>query len=327
MTLMWPWAIAGLVVVPVILLARRRLVARQEQRRAELAEQGLMLAPAGRDRFRRLAPSLLIGALTVLILAVTRPVATVAEPHREGTVVLAFDVSNSMAADDVKPTRLAAAQSAARAFVVKQPASVRIAVVAFGGTGVVTQRPTTDKQAVLAAVARLRPQGETSVSNGILGGLSAIAGKPIRAPGDSEAGDSDGTPIGYYGGTAIVLLTDGENTSGPDPADLADLASAAGVKIEPIGLGTPQGAVIEIDGFSIATALDEPLLQQIAQTTGGTYRRATDAQSLAQVYDSIQLQWTTRSVPHEVTSIVAAVGALLLLAGAAISVLRQGRVV
>ena len=327
MTLMWPWAIAGLVVVPVILLARRRLVARQEQRRAELAEQGLMLAPAGRDRFRRLAPSLLIGALTVLILAVTRPVATVAEPHREGTVVLAFDVSNSMAADDVKPTRLAAAQSAARAFVVKQPASVRIAVVAFGGTGVVTQRPTTDKQAVLAAVARLRPQGETSVSNGILGGLSAIAGKPIRAPGDSEAGDADGTPIGYYGGTAIVLLTDGENTSGPDPADLADLASAAGVKIEPIGLGTPQGAVIEIDGFSIATALDEPLLQQIAQTTGGTYRRATDAQSLAQVYDSIQLQWTTRSVPHEVTSIVAAVGALLLLAGAAISVLRQGRVV
>ncbi len=327
MTLTWPWALAGLLVIPVIVVARRRLLASQDQRRAALAAQGLDLGPASHDRLRNLAPALLIGALAVLILALTRPVAAVAEPHREGTVVLAFDVSNSMAADDVKPTRLAAAQAAARTFVAKQPASVRIAVVAFGGTGVVTQRPTTDKQAVLAAVSRLKPQGDTSLSNGILSGLSAIAGKPIRAPGDSESGNPDETPIGYYGGTAIVLLTDGENTSGPNPSDLADLASAAGVKIEPIGLGTPQGAVIEVDGFSIATALDEQVLQQIAQTTGGTYRRATDAQSLAQVYDSIQLQWTTRSVPHEVTSIVAAVGALLLLAGAAISVLRQGRVV
>jgi Ca-activated chloride channel family protein len=327
-TLLWPWAIAGLLVIPVILIARGRLLARQEQRRAALAAEGLVLAPARRDRLRGLATALLIGALAVLILALTRPVATVAEPHREGTVVLAFDVSNSMAADDVKPTRLGAAQAAARTFIAKQPASVRIAVVAFGGTGVVTQRPTTDKQAVLAAVSRLKPQGETSISNGILGGLSAIAGKPIRAPGgDSETGDPNETPIGYYGGTAIVLLTDGENTSGPNPTDLADLASAAGVKIEPIGLGTPQGAVLDIDGFSIATALDEALLQQLAQTTGGTYRRATDAQSLAQVYDSIELQWTTQSVPHEVTSVVAALGALLLLAGAAISVLRQGRVV
>jgi Ca-activated chloride channel family protein len=326
-TLTWPWAIAGLLVIPVIIVARRRLLTAQERRRAALGAEGLVLGPAPRDRLRNLAPALLIGALTVLILALTRPVAAVAEPHLEGTVVLAFDVSNSMAADDIKPTRLAAAQSAARTFIAKQPASVRIAVVAFGGTGVITQRPTTDKQAVLAAVNRLKPQGETSISNGILTGLSAIAGKPIHAPGDSEGGNPAETPIGFYAGTAIVLLTDGENTTGPDPSDLADLASAAGVKIEPIGLGTPQGAVIEVDGFSIATALDEQVLEQIAKTTGGTYRRATDAQSLAQVYDSIQLQWTTRSTPHEVTSIVAAAGALLLLAGAAISVLRQGRVV
>jgi Ca-activated chloride channel family protein len=314
-------------VIPVIIVARRRLLDRQAERRATLASQGLALAPAPHDRLRRLAPALLIGALAVLILALTRPVAAVAEPHREGTVALAFDVSNSMAADDVKPSRLEAAKAAARGFIEKQPASVRIAVVAFGGTALVTQRPTNDKTAVLAAVARLSPQGDTSISNGILGGLSAIAGKPIRPPGDAETGDTDETPVGYYPGTAIVLLTDGENTSGPDPSEIADLASAAGVRIEPIGLGTPEGTVIEVDGFSIATALDEPTLQQIADTTGGTYRRASDAQSLAQVYDSIELQWTTRSVPHEITSIVAAVGALLLLAGAAISVLRQGRVV
>jgi len=326
MTLTWPWALAGLLVIPVVLIARRRLLARQAERRDALAAQGLVLGPAPGDRLRALAPALLVGALAVLILALTRPVAAVAELHREGTVVLAFDVSNSMAATDVKPNRLAAAKTAARSFVERQPASVRIAVVAFGGTGVVTQRPTTDKVAVLAAIARLKPQGDTSLGNGILGGLTAIAGKPIRVPGDAETGRTDETPIGYYSGTAIVLLTDGENTSGPEPVDLADLASAAGVRIEPIGLGTPDGTVIEVDGFSIATALDEPLLRQIAETTGGTYRRASDAQSLAQVYDSIELQWTTRSVPHEITSIVAAVGALLLLAGAATAVLRQGRV-
>jgi Ca-activated chloride channel family protein len=327
MSLTWPWALAGLLVVPVLVAAYRRLLRRRAARRAALADQGFVVPEGRRDRLRHLGPALLVGAFAVLVVAMARPVAAVAEPHREGTVVLAFDVSNSMAATDVRPSRLDAAKAAARTFVAKQPPSVRIAVVAFGGTGLVTQRPTTDRAAVLAAVARLEPQGDTSLADGILGGLSAIAGKPVRAPADTESGATDETPIGYYGGTAIVLLTDGENTSGTDPRALADLASAAGVQVDPVGLGTPGGAVIEVDGFSIATALDEPTLRSIAESTGGTYRRATDAASLAAVYDSIELQWTTRSVPHEVTSLVAALGALLVLAGAAVTVLRQGRVV
>ncbi|KJK12939.1 von Willebrand factor A [Terrabacter sp. 28] len=327
MTLTWPWALAGLLVVPVLVVGYRRVLRVQEQRRAALAEQGLVL-PAPRRGWRRHAgPALLIGALTVLVLSLTRPVATFAEPHREGTVVLAFDVSNSMAAKDVKPSRVEAAKAAARGFVEKQPPSVRIAVVAFGGTALVTQRPTEDRAAVLAAVARLKPSGDTSLADGVLTGLSAIVGKPVKAPGDAEAGTQDETPIGFHGGTAIVLLSDGENTASADPVKAAELASAAGVRVEPIGLGTPGGTVIEVDGFSIATALDEASLQQIAETTGGTYRRATDAASLAAVYDSIELQWTTRTVPHEVTSWLAAAAALLLLGGATISVLRQGRVI
>jgi Ca-activated chloride channel family protein len=262
-----------------------------------------------------------------MVLSLTRPVASVAEPHREGTVVLAFDVSNSMAATDVKPSRLEAAKAAARVFVEKQPASVRIAVVAFGGTGLVTQRPTLDRAAVLAAVARLKPAGDTSLSDGILGGLSAIVGKPVKAPGDAEKGTDEETPIGYHGGTAIVLLTDGEDTTDDGPSGAAELASAAGVRIEPIGLGTPAGTTIKVDGFSIATALDESSLQAVAEMTGGTYRRASDAASLASVYDAIELQWTTRTVPHEVTSWVAAFAALLLLGGATVSVLRRGRVI
>jgi Ca-activated chloride channel family protein len=318
--------LVGLLVLPALVVAYRRLLAGRAARVRAMAAEGLVVVER-RDRLRHVGPTLLLGALALLVLALTRPVAAVAEPHREGTVVLAFDVSNSMAATDLKPTRLEAAKAAARGFVAAQPPSVRIAVVAFGGSGVVTQRPTDDRTAVLAAIARLKPQSDTSLAGGILGGLSAIAGRPVRAPSDTETGATDETPIGYYSGTAIVLLTDGENTSGADPHSLADLASAAGVRIDPVGLGTPAGTVIEVDGFSIATALDEPVLRQIADTTGGTYRRASDAATLAAVYDSIQLQWTTRSVPHEITSLVAGVAALLLLAGATVTVLRQGRVV
>jgi Ca-activated chloride channel family protein len=263
----------------------------------------------------------------VMLLALARPFADVAEPRREGTVVLAFDVSTSMAAEDVKPTRLDSAKAAAAGFVEKQPSTVKIGVVAFGGSGIIAQQPTTDKAEVMASVNRLSPQGDTSLGRGILSSLSAIAGKPIVSNGDSEAGSADETPIGYYGGTAIVLLTDGENTSGPDPVNLADLASAAGVKIYPIGLGSAEGTVLEKNGFSIATRLDEESLKQIAEVTGGTYYNATDSASLGQVYDSIQLNWVSRSVPHEVTSLVAGVATLLLLAGAVVSVLRRGRVI
>lgn len=326
-TLQWPWALLGLLALPLLVQSRRRLATQQAERRAALARQGLVIPESPADRWARVAATLLLAALALLVLALARPVASVAEPRREGTVVLAFDVSTSMAATDLRPTRLEAAKAAARGFVAKQPSSVRLGVVAFGGSGVVAERPTTDRSAVLAAIARLAPQGDTSLGRGILGALSAIAGKPITDVGDAETGTTAESPIGYYGGTAIVLLTDGEDTGGPDPQEVAELASAAGVRIEPIGLGTPEGSVLEIDGFSIATALDEAALTELAETTGGTYRSADDATSLAAVYDAVEPTWTIRTVTHEVTSLVAALAALLLAAGVTVSVLRQGRVV
>jgi Ca-activated chloride channel family protein len=326
MSLAWPWALLGLLALPLVVVAYRRLLRQQSERRADLARQGLVVPTARRDRWRHVAPALLVAALAVMLLALSRPVAAVAEPRREGTVILAFDVSTSMAAKDMPPTRLDAAKAAAKGFVDKQPATVKIGVVAFGGNGIIAQQPTTDKDQVLASVNRLTPQGETSLGRGILTSLSAIAGKPIVSNGDSEQGGGE-TPIGYYGGTAIVLLTDGENTSGPDPVNLADLASAAGVKIYTIGLGSAAGTVLEMGGFSIATHLDEDSLKQISEISGGTYYNATDATSLAQVYDSVQLNWVSRSVPHEITSVVAGVATLLLLAGAVVSVLRRGRVI
>lgn len=328
MTFTWPWMVLALAAVPALLIGYRRILRGQAQRRADLAALGLVTpTPTRPDRARHVVPVLLGAAFTLILLALARPVASVAEPRREGTVILAFDVSTSMAAKDEQPTRLNYAKAAARGFVDKQPSSIRMGVVAFGGSGLVAQQPTTDKNEVLAAINRLAPQGNTAIGRGILTSLGAIAGKVITAPADTEGGNPDETPIGYYGGTAIVMLTDGENMDGPDPLALADLASAAGVRIYPIGLGSTSGSVLEVDGFSIATALDEDTLKQIAQTTGGTYHSAADTGALAQVYDSIELTWTSRTVPHEVTSLVAALATLLLLAGAGLSVLRSGRVI
>lgn len=332
MTFTWPWMLALLAAVPALLLGYRRTLRGHDHRRANLAALGLVTTPTPNrpDRARHVVPVLLGAAFTLMLLALARPVATVAEPRREGTVILAFDVSTSMAARDTKgpaPTRLEDAKAAARGFVDKAPPSIRMGVVAFGGSGLVAQQPTTDKNQVLSAISRLSPQGNTAIGRGILTSLGAIAGKAINVADSTEGGSPDETPIGYYGGTAIVMLTDGENMEGPAPLKLADLASAAGVRIYPIGLGSTTGSVLQVDGFSIATALDEDTLKQIAKTTGGTYYSASDTGALAQVYDSIELTWTSRTVPHEVTSLVAALAALLLLAGAALSVLRSGRVI
>lgn len=328
MTFTWPWMAFALAAVPVLVVGYRRLLRGQARRRADLAALGLVTTtPTRPDRARHVVAVLLGAAFTLMLMALARPVASVAEPRREGTVILAFDVSTSMAAKDVEPTRLGYAKTAARGFVDKQPSSIRVGVVAFGGSGLVTQQPTTNKNEVRSAINRLAPQGNTSIGRGILTSLGAIAGKVITAPGDTEGGNPGETPIGYYGGTAIVILTDGESTDGPDPLELADLASAAGVRIYTIGLGSTSGSVLEVDGFSIATALDEDTLKQIAKTTGGAYYSAADSGALAQVYDSIELTWTSRTVPHEVTSLVAALATLLLLAGAGLSVLRSGRVI
>jgi Ca-activated chloride channel family protein len=333
MTFAWPWMLLSLLAVPLLVAGYRRLVARQDARRDQLASMGLVVhardhrtASRGR-RTRHLGPALLLAALTLLLVALARPEATIADPRREGTVILAFDVSTSMSATDLRPTRMEAAKTAARGFVTRQPTSIRIGVVAFGESGVIALQPSTDQAQVLAAIDRLAPQGGTAVGRGILTSLTAIAGRPVVASESPTAADLEGVDIGYYGSAAVVLLSDGENTADPDPLPLAELASVAGVRIHPIGLGSPEGTVLEVDGFSVATALDEGLLREIASTTDGTYYRAADAAALADVYDSIELDWTVQTRRIEVTAVLAGAAALLLLAGAVVSLVRTGRVV
>jgi Ca-activated chloride channel homolog len=328
MSVQWPWMLVFLLAVPVLVVAYRAQERRREVRRAELAATGLVAVRAGRaDRLQHVVPLLMLAALTLLLVSLARPSATVAEPRREGTVLLAFDVSTSMAAKDISPTRLDAAKAAARAFVDKQPTSIRLGVVAFGDSAVVSQQPTSDRRQVLAAIDRLTPQGGTALGRGIAAGLSAIAGRNLAIDESGDQGANDDADIGYYGSAAIVLLSDGENTTEPDPVEIADLASTAGVRIYPIGVGDPRGTVLEVDGFQVSTALDEAMLKDIATRTDGTYYAARDTSSLSRVYDSIDLAWTARTEQREVTSWFAAGAALLLLLGAALSLLRSGRVV
>jgi Ca-activated chloride channel homolog len=292
------------------------------QRTKALAGSGL--ATAARGWRRHVPPVLFILALTILLLAVGRPAATIKVPRVAGTVVLAFDVSNSMLAADVSPTRLAAAQAAAKAFVEDQPDSVDIGVVAFDQGALTTHQPTNDHADTLSAIGRLHAAGGTSLGQAILASLSAIVGQPVNLPKDADA---DGAPpdLGYWGSATIVVLSDGEDTGGPDAVAAAELAAAAGVHIETIGIGTTTGATITVDGFQVATALNEDLLTQIASATTGSYHRAADAQALDDVTRSLDTRITAKAELTELTGAGIGLAVLLLTIGGLLMITWYGR--
>jgi Ca-activated chloride channel family protein len=179
---------------------------------------------------------------------------------------------------------------------------------------------------VLATIDRLTPQGGTSLGQGIFTSLSAIAGEPVTL---DETALAEGVPrleMGDYGSAVIVLLTDGENTAPPEPLEVAQVAAEAGVRIYPIGIGSPEGAVLEVEGFSILSQLNETALQQIASLTNGAYYRAGDEAALQEIYENIDLRLVVRGDTMEITAILAALGLLLWLIGGALSMLWLGRV-
>lgn len=327
MTFAWPWMLLSLSAVPLLVLEYRRLTQRRAARRTDLAALGLVAPGPVSSRRRHVVPALFLAAMALLFVALSRPAATISQPHREGTVILAFDVSGSMAATDLAPSRIAAAKSAARAFVNKQPSTVRLGVVAFSASGLVTQQPTADRARVLAAIDRLTPQGGTALARGLQTSLSAIAGKTVQLDDGKGSVEPQGQDLGYHGSAAVILLSDGENTVNPDPIGVAEVASTAGVRVYPIGLGSAEGTVLDIDGFQVATALDEPLLREIATKTDGKYFAAADEKQLTKVYGSIDLAWKVRSEHVEITALLGAAAAVLLLVGTGLSMAWYGRAV
>jgi Ca-activated chloride channel family protein len=328
MTFRWPLALGLLLLVPVLVSAYASSRRQRGRRSAALAAQGLIATSStARLGIRRHVPfALFAAALAVLLVGVARPMTTVKTPRREGTVILALDVSNSMKATDIKPTRIAAAQAAAREFVRLQPPQVRIGVVALGDGAVTVQPPTTTHGDAVRAIDRLAVGGGTSLGRGLVTALSAIAGKPVTVDPEALASDAANVDIGFFGSASVVLFSDGEETSEPDPRLVAEVASVAGVRVHTIGIGTEGGTVVQVDGFNVATALDRDLLEEIAKTTDGSYHEADDAAGLAAISKTIDLHFKIVSQHTEVTALFSAAGIALLLIGAVLSVVWFGRV-
>jgi len=329
MSFIWPGMLVLLLAVPLVVAGYLALTRRRAARTRALAAQGFAPTGSGRRlrRLRHVPFAFFLVAVVLLLVAFARPEVSFSLPHQEGTVILAFDVSNSMLATDLQPTRIDAAKAAARTFVQKQPKSIKIGVVAFSDGGLVTQAPTDVRPDVLAAIDRLAPQGATSLGQGIFTALNAIAGKPVTADLDALDSDASNVDIGYFSSAAIVLLSDGQNTSSPEPLEVAKLASVAGVHIYPIGIGSPKGTVVKVNGFSEATALDEQTLTGIASVTNGTYFNAQDTGALANIYKKLDLKLTSDGKKTEVTAVVTGISAFLLVLGGALSLLWFGRLV
>ncbi|WIM95194.1 VWA domain-containing protein [Actinoplanes oblitus] len=299
-------------------------VALQRRRSAAWRSAGFG-TPAGGGPRRHLPYALLLAALPILLVGLARPQAEVAVPRVAGTVLLAFDISNSMAATDVTPTRLAAAQAAATRFVERQPGSVDVGVLVFGDTALLTQAPTGDHAAAVAAIGRVRPSGGTSLGQAILVGLGTITGKPVSLPANGSVPDT--SALGYWPSATIVVFSDGENTGGPDVQAAAELAAAAGVRIQTVGVGTARGAPVKVDGYQLNTALDERTLTAIAQVTGGSYHAAGDPGTLRDTTESIDLRLTTKREPLELTGPFAGAALLLLALGGLLGSRWHGRIV
>jgi Ca-activated chloride channel family protein len=334
MTFIWPTMLLLLLAAPLLALFYTRAQRGRQKITAAYGQFGLAQQAAGKSLGwrRHIAPVLFLLAVIILLAALARPQTVVSLPRVEGQVILVFDVSGSMAADDMDPTRMEAAQAAARLFVDKQPATVQVGVVAFSDSGFSVQVPTNEKDAVMASIDRLGPVRGTSLANGIHAALNTIFATkatpssmysvltPVPTPTQAPL------PEGAHSGAVIVLLSDGENNENPDPLTAAEQAAEQGVRIHTVGIGSPAGAVIQVEGFSIHTQLNERLLQEIAQVTGGTYFKADSAEELAEIYGQLRPDLVVKPETTEVTSVFAGAGIFVLMLGGIFSLVWLNRV-
>jgi Ca-activated chloride channel family protein len=320
----------GLVVAAVLAGAA---VATTRRRARALASAGV--ATAGGGRARLAGVWFTIAGIAVLAVATAGPTVTVPVSHASGTVIIAIDVSGSMAATDVPPSRLGAAKKAAQAFVNAQPPSVNIGVIAFEQGGLEAAVPTADHATALAAIGRLSAGGGTSLGSAILAALSAITHRTVSLGPNGSA-----PTIGFWPSATIVLFSDGQDggdsgASGSsasaglsaDTATAAAVAEKAGVHVDTVGVGTVAGTTVDVEGYHLFTGLNEATLKSISQTTAGTYHPASNVSELDGIASSINLRLTVANQPLPLAGAFIAFALALLVAGAVLTVARTGRVV
>ncbi len=348
LSFLWPEALALLWLLPLLVLGYLWLLRRRKKVVLQLPQLAVLKrAQAGATGWHRHVPAVLLAlALSCLMVATARPTARLSLPSQQRTIVLAMDVSGSMRATDVLPSRLAASQEAAKAFLAELPRNVRVAVVSFAGTAAVVQAPTLSRDDVIAAIDRFQLQRGTAIGSGIVLSLatlfpeagfdlSQITGQRSMPPDPRQAltanpktspPDFVPVPPGSYGSAAVILLTDGQRTAGPDVLETARLAAERGVRIYTVGVGTKEGDTIGFEGWSMRVRLDEETLKSVAQTTRGDYFYAGTAADLKKVYQSLSTRLVVETKETEISSLLAAAGAALMLLGAGLSLAWYGRI-
>ncbi|ANN67354.1 VWA domain-containing protein [Bordetella bronchialis] len=350
MRFLWPELLWLLLLLPLLAAAYFYVLARRKKAAVVYPDLALARTAMGPgQRLRRHVPPLLFWlALGAALLACARPSATVTLPADTLTLVLTMDVSRSMEAADVQPTRLSAAQDAARNFIKDLPSSVRLGIVAFAAAATVVQPPTDNRQDMLDAIDRFELQRGTATGSGLIVALATLfpddrntfesmllndpASRfgPYAAPlGSAGAADQalkreqERPPRepGSYRNGAIILLSDGRRTTGPDPLEIARMAAKRGVRIYTVGFGTQQGATVGGEGWSYFMQLDETTLRAVAKLTGGEYFQAGSASDLSQVYSKLSTRFSLERRETEIGALLAAAAALLLAAACVLSVL------
>ncbi|HLX30908.1 MAG TPA: VWA domain-containing protein [Casimicrobiaceae bacterium] len=341
MSFLWPEFLWLLALIPVLIGLYALALRRKKKLAVRYASLAMIRDAQGvGQRIRRhIPPFMFLIGLSLMLVAIARPTAIVTLPTQHEIVILTMDVSGSMRAVDVKPTRLAAAQEAARAFIRDQPSNVKIGIVSFAGTAAVVQAPTDNRDDLLAAIDRFELQRATAIGSGLLVSLKAIFpdvefdlrssnprlhdtshGVPIDKAGTDQAKEPPKpVPPGSYKSAIIILLTDGQTTTGPDPIESAKMAAERGVRVYTVGIGTVEGEVIGWEGWSMRVRLDEDSLKQIANVTRGEYFHAGNAVDLKNVYKSMSSKMELTKQQTEITALFVAAAAFFVVVGAGLS--------
>ena len=297
---------------------------------------------------RHVPPALLALALALLLFASARPMARVTLPADYMTLIMAMDVSRSMLAEDVDPSRIKAAQKAAKEFLQDLPPNVRVGIVSFAGNAQVVQHVTNQREELVSAIDRFQLQRGTATGSGLLLSLATLRpeaqidleatlynSNPFGYGDQSSKGAGGGAkslddkppavkerppePPGSYKGGAIVLLSDGRRTTGPDPLMAAKKAADLGVRVYTVGFGTPNGFIPGYEGYSFYTQVDEEALKAVAKITEADYFKAGSAEDLKKVYQHLSTQFTLEKRDTEITSLLAGAALLLIAMALALS--------
>ena len=349
MNFLWPQFLWLLLALPLLIALYVWLLRRKKKMALRYASLSIVREAMGTGQSvrRHIPPLLFLLSLAAMLVAAARPFAVVTLPSQNETIMLAMDVSGSMRATDVLPNRLVASQNAAKAFLADLPRSVRVGIVAFAGTASVVQPPTLSREDLVVAIDKFQLQRGTAIGNGIMVSLAELfpdagidlesmetgrerkRGTSLDLAGKNDASAKKSfTPVaaGSYNSGAIILLTDGQRTTGVDSLDAAKAAADRGVRVYTVGVGTVEGETIGFEGWSMRVKLDEETLKGIARATQAEYFYAGTADNLKKVYQTLSSRLTVEKKETEISGLLALAAAALGLLSASLSLLWFNRV-